>query len=166
MIVYVLTAITKHPQTGQALPILPGAVLTFVVSFPGPDFQQLNSQQQQHHVQQALQYIRQQKWGTPDKCNYSLAVAPSDRPQMLCAYLGVPPVLSAAAVSAGQMSGAPVGQYAQNRPAGPVDSSGWQQLGDADLGSGHDNMFGNSDDGTVTDLYQGGMGSVEIPRRV
>lgn len=166
MTVLVFTAITKHPQTGQALPILPGAMLTFVVSFPGPDFQQMPPAQQQHFIAQATNYVRQQRWGTPDKCQYALSVAPPDKPAMLCAYMGSPPVLSAANVGGGQMTGAPVGQHGQDRAEGPVDSSGFQQLGDAALGGAQDNMFGSNDDGTVTDLYQGGMGSVEMPRRM
>jgi hypothetical protein len=166
MLVFVFTAITQHPQTGAALPVLPGAMLSFAISVPGPDVSQLNPQQVQQYATYAIQLCRQNKYGTPDKCNYTLAVAAADKPTLLCAYYGPPgAALSQAHVQGGQMSGVPTGQPSQNRQAGPIDKSGFQELGDADLGGGHDNMFGPADDGTSTDLYQGGFGAQEVPRR-
>jgi hypothetical protein len=166
MLVFVFTAMDKHPQTGQALPVAPGAMLSFAVSVPGPDAGQLSAAQLQQYANYAMQLCRQNKWGTPDKCNYTLAVAPPNQPTLLCAYYGPPgAALSQANVQGGMSGGAPRGQVNQNRQAGPVDKSGFQELGDADLGGGHDNMFGPADDGTVSDIYQGGMGGVEVPRR-
>lgn len=167
MIVYQLTALDKHPQTGAPLPPQPGACLSFCVAFPG-DVSQMSQAQLLQHSQQAAQYIRAQKWGTPDKCIYSIGVAPPNKVTFLCAFFGYPgtgPQLSGAHVQGGQAAGAPIGQPNQNRPAGAIDKSGFQILGDADLGGASDTMFGPGDDGTVTDLFQGGHGSIEIPRQ-
>lgn len=166
MIVYQFTALTKHPQTGQPLTPAPGACLAFAVAFPG-DVSKMSQAQLLQHSQQAAAYVRAQKWGTPDKAIYSIGVAMPNQVTHLCAFYGYPnsgPQLSGAHVQGGQPAGAPRGQPNQNRQQGPVDSSGFQILGDADLGGASDTMFGAGDDGTVTDLYQGGHGSMEVPR--
>jgi hypothetical protein len=71
--------------------------------------------------------------------------------------------LSGEAVGAALSS--PHGQPGQNRPDAPLDSMGFQALGDMALPiRGDDAMFGEADDGTVSDIYQNGGGLVEQAR--
>lgn len=71
--------------------------------------------------------------------------------------------LSSAAVAAALSS--PHGQAGQNAPDSDVDNMGFQRLGDPSLPlSADEAVFGDGDDGTVTDIIQNG-GTMTEQRR-
>jgi hypothetical protein len=67
-------------------------------------------------------------------------------------------------VLGGDPSLPPLGIKGQDRPTGPRDYSGFQELGDQALGVDFDPMFGPNGDGTVSDLL-GGLSGTEVPRK-
>jgi len=156
-------ALTTNPQTGQPMNVPPGAVESFVVNFPG-------------NLQQFLAHCRQQGLGTRH-VRYVVVEVPPDAPEYMVMavqpFMGhgyspqaQAPQVSAQHVNGGQPTGSPMGQAGQSRPGMQRDpSSGFQVLGDADLGTSGDAMYGSPEDGTSSDLIQGGWGSQEIPRQ-
>lgn len=75
-------------------------------------------------------------------------------------------VLDPAYASGGQPSGnLPRGQKGQNKQDGPVGMGGFQELGDTSLPvNNDDNVFGESEDGTYTDIILDGGGAREVQR--
>lgn len=174
MACWLFKAITVNPQTKQPLQLPPGVVDSFVLNVPG-DLSYASAAAKQQAMQYAIQLAKHYNLGTPQKVRYAVALieATTDSVEVLCVqpYYGpgaqvqaAQPVLSPQHVQGG-LPGAPVGQPNQNRPDGVRDSSGFQDIGDAGLGAGGDNVYGSPDDGTFTDLLQGGFGSVEVQRQ-
>lgn len=86
-------------------------------------------------------------------------------PLVLVTQLMMPPQVSAEAVAAAMNS--PHGQQGQNRPNGQPDGMGFAPLGDEALPvDGDGNMFGDVNDGTVTDIVQDGGLQREVVRPV
>jgi len=159
MSVFWASAITTDQQGREfALPI--GARKNFVISFQGSR-------------EQFMQVAKASNLGTPG-VRYQVIEVSDNLPgvQVLAVelYLGdwqpgvVQPQLSAQHVGGGQPFGLPHGQVGQDRPAGPIESGGFQTLGDGDLGAAQEAVYGQVDDGTVSDIVQEGGGAREIPR--
>lgn len=85
-----------------------------------------------------------------------------DSEAMVAVQLMTPQIDPTAVAAAMQ---APQGQRGANRPTGAVGLGGFQSLGDGDLPvAASDQMFGENDDGTYSDIVLSPMGSVEQPR--
>ena len=162
MPVYWIKALARDPQSGQPLKIPAGARDSIVVNYPG-NLEQFKAWAKQNSL--GSQYVR-----------YAIVQLQNNMPEtmVLCTQLALgaagnvsasAPSLSGEHVNGGQPTGTPYGNPNQGRAAGNRDnSSGFQTLGDADLGGAGDAMFGSPDDGTVSDLIGGG--SQEIPRQI
>lgn len=133
-------------------PIAAGVPEKFVVWFPGS-------------IQQVVQFARQNGWGSPQ---YTYAVfelrGNLPQPQVICVQIsfgGAPaPDVQAPQVArapgAAQPAGAPVSQPGRNAGDGNRNELGFQPIGDAGLSGAGDGMFGEGNDGTFTDLVDGG----------
>lgn len=177
MACWLFKAVTVHPQTKQPIMLPPGVIESFVLNVPG-NLTNASLAQKQQAMQYAIQIAKQNNLGSVDrKVGYSITlIEPNTNViELLCVQpyygpgaqvQGGQPALSQAHINGGQPVGAPIGQPNQNRPDGLRDSSGFQDISDAGLGAGGDNMYGSPDDGTFTDLLQGGFGSVEVQRQI
>jgi hypothetical protein len=174
MACWLFHAMMVNPQTKQPIQLPPGSIQSFVLNVPG-NMQYATPAQKQQAMQYAIQLAQKNNLGTPKGVRYAVTLIEpdTDAVELLCVqpYYGAgaavqasQPNLSGAHVQGG-MPGTPVGQPGQNRPEGARDSSGFQDISDAGLGAGGDNLYGSADDGTFTDLLQGGFGSVEVQRQ-
>ena len=157
MPVFLFKAVTRTPA-GQPIMLPVGARSGFVVNYPGT-------------IDQCKQYLRANAFGSPGVRYWGIMLQPNlPDPEVLAVEIniGVPVTaqqaqLSGAHVNGGQPVGSPTGNAAQNRPTGQKDSSGFQVLGDDVLSGAGDALFGDVNDGTVSDLYGGGH--FEAPRQ-
>lgn len=155
---FLFKAVQRNPQTGQAIPVPVGARTGFVINFPG-------------NMEQAKQYARANAMGSPGVRYLGVELTPNlPEPMVLCVEINMGvstpvqgPQISAAHVNGGQPVGAPMGNVNQNRSTQQADSSGFQTLGDDVLSGAGDNLFGDAEHGTVSDLYGGGH--FEAPRQ-
>lgn len=164
MPIYWIKALTRDPKSGQVLNVPAGSRDSIVVNFPG-SLDQFRAWAKQNSL--GSQYVRyaivQLQNNMPETMVLSvqLAMGATGNPSASA------PSLSGEHVNGGQPTGMPTGNPNQGRGAGTRDnSSGFQTLGDADLGGAGEAMFGSPDDGTVSDLIAGGFGSQEIPRQI
>jgi hypothetical protein len=110
-----------------------------------------------------VEYVRSERLGSP-RVRYQLYPIPHNDANalVLCIQRAVP-TLSAEAVQAA--ANAPHGQAGQNRADGQPDHMGFSDLGDAALPLNNDeNVFGETQDGTYTDLVRDGAAMHEIRR--
>jgi hypothetical protein len=154
MPVYLFLAQTHDPQTRQPLPPLPVRALErFVLYFPGD-------------VQQAIQYAKHNglgQWTLRQYMCYALTQE-NPNPVLLCYQPVLPAQTSAQHVQGGQPTGPPAAQPGQQVTDGKLDELQFQKLGTGALSQAQDPMFGDTGDGTYTDLYQSPAGAVEVPR--
>lgn len=114
---------------------------------------------------QVVQFCREQ--GLPTKGVKYQIVGPlpanDPAPMVMLTQLMMPPQISPEAVAAAMSD--PHGQQGQNRPSGIPDQMGFAQMGDEALPvAGDGNMFDEQNDGTVSDIMQGGGGFQEVRR--
>jgi hypothetical protein len=132
-------------------PLPVGAPERIVVNHPGSKEAVISWLRTQNVLPHNVRYTIQGPLPTNDPTPMLLAV----QPHLLN--------LSSAAVAAALS--APRGQAGQNAPDSNVDSMGFQRLGDLSLPVSTDEaVFGEVDDGTVTDIIHNGGSMVEQQR--
>jgi len=153
MPVYVFVDRNQAPQ--------PGTRERFAVFHPG-DLSQVVAWAKQIGMggsHQHFQIYSPEQLGNNAPCILAIQVA-----------MGVPvtvqqPQLSATHVQGGQPAGVPAAQPGQHHPGGQIDPySKFEELPDEALTAGRDAMFGELNDGTITDLVATPMGMDEQPR--
>jgi len=165
---YIFEAKLVQDQTGHVIPLPPGIVARFVLLMPGPNGS--------FSKDQLVSYARQFRLGSQG-INYTIREINHEQLQQPVVVTEIslgggmtpqanPAQLSGQNIQGGQPTGGPKPQGGVPRTDGPRDwKSGFQPLGDQALDGGVDEVYGETGDYTVSDLYVDGSGTAQEVKR-